>query len=209
MTDVYVSINSEDGKSQKIYNNFYLSLTGAQIVMLLFLMMTTLSMMPRNVWGEEIYMSTDKDGTIVITNTPPQEDINSNTRKRNSYEDSTPPQEDINSNTKKSDSYQDSTPEGQLHWGRDNALIDAKKRKKGQRKTVKDGGGIDAGRYKVNIKKIGNNLYRDIYTHIIIKTQACVELPGKDESLLDWSGVSGELFFKKTNKSCVVKKVYK
>lgn len=158
--------------------------------MLLFLMMTTLSMMPRNVWGEEIYMSTDKDGTIAITNKPPQENINSNTRKSNSYEDS--------------------TPEERLHWGRDNALIDEQKKgKNGQRKTVKDGGGIDAGRYKVIIKKIGSNLYQDIYTHTIIKTRACVELAGMDESLLDWSGDSGELFFKKTNKSCIVEKIYK
>ena len=42
----------------------------SEIVMLLFLMMTTLSMMPRNVWGEEIYKYTDKDGTIVITDRP-------------------------------------------------------------------------------------------------------------------------------------------
>jgi hypothetical protein len=152
--------------------------------------MTTLSMMPWNVWGEEIYMYTDKNGTIVITNKPPQENINSNTKKSNSY--------------------QDSTPKERLHWGRDNALIDEQKKgKNGQRKTVKDGGGIDAGRYEVKIKKIGSNLYQDIYTHIIIKTQACVELAGRDESLLDWSGVSGELFFKNTNKSCIVKKVYK
>ncbi len=162
----------------------------SEIVILLFLMMTTLFLMPRNVWGEEIYRYTDKDGTIVITNKPPQENIDSNTKKSNSY--------------------QDSTPKERLHWGRDNALIDEQKKgKNGQRKTVKDGGGIDAGRYEVKIKKIGSNLYQDIYTHIIIKTQACVELAGRDESLLDWSGVSGELFFKNTNKSCIVKKVYK
>ena len=162
----------------------------SEIVILLFLMMTTLFLMPRNVWGEEIYRYTDKDGTIVITNKPPQENINSNTKKSNSY--------------------QDSTPKERLHWGRDNALIDEQKKgKNGQRKTVKDGGGIDAGRYEVKIKKIGSNLYQDIYTHIIIKTQACVELAGRDESLLDWSGVSGELFFKNSNKSCIVKKVYK
>jgi len=162
----------------------------SEIVILLFLMMTTLFLMPRNVWGEEIYRYTDKDGTIVITNKPPQENIDSNTKKSNSY--------------------QDSTPKERLHWGRDNALIDEQKKGKNrQRKTVKDGGGIDAGRYEVKIKKIGSNLYQDIYTHIIIKTQACVELAGRDESLLDWSGVSGELFFKNTNKSCIVKKVYK
>jgi len=162
----------------------------SEIVILLFLMMTTLFLMPRNVWGEEIYRYTDKDGTIVITNKPLQENIDSNTKKSNSY--------------------QDSTPKERLHWGRDNALIDEQKKgKNGQRKTVKDGGGIDAGRYEVKIKKIGSNLYQDIYTHIIIKTQACVELAGRDESLLDWSGVSGELFFKNTNKSCIVKKVYK
>jgi len=162
----------------------------SEIVILLFLMMTTLFLMPRNVWGEEIYRYTDKDGTIVITNKPPQENINSNTKKSNSY--------------------QDSTPKERLHWGRDNALIDEQnKGKNRQRKTVKDGGGIDAGRYKAIIKKIGSNLYQDIYTRIIIKTRACVELADMDESLLDWSGVSGELFFKNSNKSCIVKKVYK
>ena len=166
------------------------SLTGSKIVMLLFLMITTLSMMPGNVWGDEIYTHIDKDGTMVITNKPPEENINSNTRK--------------------SDTYQDSTSEGRLHWGRDNALTDEQnKGKKGQRKKVKDGGGIDAGRYKVKIKKIGSNLYQDVYTHMIIKTQACTGLAGKDESLLDWSGIYGELYFKNTNKSCIVEKVYK
>ena len=92
---------------------------GVRIVMLLFLMMTTLAMMPRNVWGEEIYTYTDKDGTIVVTNIPPQENINSNTKKN-------------------SNSYQDSTSEERLHWGRDNALIDEQnKGKNRQRKKVK------------------------------------------------------------------------
>jgi len=53
--------------------------------------------MPRNVWGEEIYKYTDKDGTIVITDKPP-------------------PQEDINSDTKNSNSFQDSTSNERLHW---------------------------------------------------------------------------------------------
>ena len=186
------------------------SLTGSEIVMLLILMMTTLSMMPGNVWGEELYTYTDKDGNIFITNRPPQENINSNTRKSNSYQDQTPLQENINSNTGKSNSYQDSTREERLHWGRDNALIDAKKKgKKGQRNKVKDGGGIEAGVYKIKVKKVGSNLYRDIDTNIIIKTKACVELAGGDEALLEWSGVSGELFFRNMKNSCIVNKVYK
>jgi hypothetical protein len=186
----------------------YLKLS--EIVMSLFLMMTILSMMPWNVWGEEIYTYTDKDGTMVITNIPPHENINSNTRNSNSDQDSTPRQEKINSDTKNSNSFQDSTREKRLHWGRDKALIDAqKKSKNGQHKTVNDGGGIDDGVYKVKIKKIGSNLYQDFYTNIIIKTRACVELAGWDEALLDWSGVSGELFFRNMKKSCIVKKVYK
>jgi hypothetical protein len=68
---------------------------------------------------------------------------------------------------------------------------------------------MDAGRYDVNIKKIANNLYQDFDTRIIIKTRSCIELAGIDGSLLDWSGISGELFFKNTNKTCMVKKVYK
>ena len=76
-------------------------------------------------------------------------------------------------------------------------------------KKLRHGRGIDAGRYKVKIKKIGNNLYQDTYTRMIIKTSDCVEVAGRDGSVLDWSGVSGELYFKNTNKSCIVKKVYK
>ena len=153
-------------------------------------MMTTLPLIPQNVWGEEIYRYTDKDGTIVITDKPPP-----------------PPQEDIPSDTIKNRSYQDLTPDERLHWGRDNALTDKQNKDKNrQRKTA---GSIDAGRYEVKIKKIGSNLYQDISTRIIIKTSACVEPADGDESLLDWSGAYGELFFKNTNKSCMVRKVYK
>ena len=56
-------------------------------------MMTTLSMMPRNVWGDEICRYTDKDGTIVITDKPPpslQEEIKSDTKNSNSFQNSTP-----------------------------------------------------------------------------------------------------------------------
>lgn len=159
----------------------------AEIFLLLLLMMTTLLVMPRNVRGEQIYKYTDKDGTIVITDKPPP-----------------PPQKDIKSDTKNSNSFQDSTPEERLHWGRDNALVD--KQNKRQRKTVET---IDAGRHEVKIKKVGSNLYQDISTRIIIKTIACVEPAGGDESVLDWSGSYGELYFKNTNKSCMVKKVYK
>ena len=165
----------------------------SEIVILLFLMMTTLSLMPRNVWGEEIYRYTDKDGTIVITDRPPP-----------------PPQEDIKSDTKNSISFQDSTPEERLHWGRNNALNDEQNKGESiQRKKVEADKGIEAGRYEVKVKKIGSNLYQDISTRIIIKTSACDESAGGDESLLDWSGAYGELFFKNTNKSCMVKKVYK
>ena len=157
-------------------------------------MMATLSLMPRNVWGDEIYRYTDKDGTIVITDKPPPP----------------PPQEDINSDTKNSNSFQDSTSNERLHLGRDNALNDEQnKGENRQRKKVKADKGIEAGRYEVKIKKIGSNLYQDISTRIIIKTSACVELAGGDESLLDWTGSSGELYFKKTNKTCIVKNIYK
>jgi anti-sigma28 factor (negative regulator of flagellin synthesis) len=154
-------------------------------------MMTTLSLMPRNVWGEEIYRYTDKDGTIIITDKPP-------------------PEEDIKSDTKNSNSFQDSTSNERLHWGRDKALIDEQNKGESiQRKKVEADKGIEAGRYEVKVKKIGSNLYQDISTRIIIKTSACDESAGGDESLLDWSGAYGELFFKNTNKSCMVKKVYK
>jgi len=148
-------------------------------------MIATLFLMPRNVWGEEIYRYTDKDGTIVITDRPP-------------------PEEDIKSDTKNSNSFQDSTPEERLHWGRDNALVDQQNKR--QRKTVES---IEAGRYELKVKRVGSNLYQDISTRIIIKTSACIEPAGGNESVLDWTGASGELYFKKTNKSCIVKKVYK
>ena len=182
----------------------------SKVVMLLLLMMTTLSIMSGNVWGEEIYRYTDKDGNMVITNVQPQENINlTMTLNGNSYLDSIPPQENISYNTTSSNSYQNSTSAERLHWGRDNALIDVQKRRYGQRKAVNDGSVIDAGRYDVNIKKIASNLYQDISTRIIIKTLSCVELAGRDGSFLDWSGISGELFFINTNKTCMVKKVYK
>ena len=160
----------------------------AEILFLLFLMMTIIFMMPRNVRGEQIYKYIDKEGTIIITDIPP-------------------PEEDIKSDTKNSNSFQDSTPEARLHWGRDNALID--KQNKGENRQRKTVGNIDAGKYEVKVKKIGSNLYQDISTRIIIKTSACIEPAGGDESLLDWTGSTGELYFKKTSKSCIVKKVYK
>ena len=163
-------------------------------VILLFLMITTLSLMSRDVRGEEIYRYTDKDGTIVITDKPP----------------SPPPQEDIKSDIKNRNSFQDSTSNERLHLGRDNALNDEQNKGENiQRKKVKAGSGIEAGRYEVKVKKIGSNLYQDISTRIIIKTSACVEPAGGDESLLDWTGSSGELYFKKTNKICIIKNVYK
>jgi hypothetical protein len=165
----------------------------SEIFILLFLMMTTLSLMPRDVRGEEIYRYTDKDGTIVITDRPPPS-----------------PQEDIKSDIKNRNSFQDSTSNERLHLGRDNALNDEQNKGENiQRKKVKAGSGIEAGRYEVKVKKIGSNLYQDISTRIIIKTRACVEPADGDESFLDWTGSYGELFFKNTNKSCMVKKVYK
>jgi hypothetical protein len=165
----------------------------SEMAILLFLMMTTLSLMPRNVWGDEIYRYTDKDGTIVITDRPPPS-----------------PQEDIKSDIKNRNSFQDSTSNERLHLGRDNALNDEQNKGENiQRKKVKAGSGIEAGRYEVKVKKIGSNLYQDISTRIIIKTSACVEPAGGDESVLDWTGSSGELYFKKTNKTCIIKNVYK
>jgi len=178
--------------------------------MLLFLMMTTFSMIPGYVWGDEIYSYTDKNGTMVISNIQPQEGINLTMNLDGKlYQDSTPPQENISYNTRRSNSYKNSTSAERLHWGRDSALIDVQKRRYGQSKTVKDGSGMDAGRYDVNIKKIASNLYQDISTRIIIKTHSCVELAGRDGSSLHWSGIAGELFFINTNKTCMVKKVYK
>jgi hypothetical protein len=182
--------------------------------MLLFLVMTTLSMMPGNVWGDEIYTYDDKDGTTVITNIYPGENIIFKTWSRNSNQDSEPPEETtINFHTRQSNSYQDANAEDRLHWGRDSALIDElDERNKGdnrQRKRVKDGKGIETGIYRLTIKKIASNLYKDIFTHIIIKTGDCFELADIDEALLDWSTVPGELRFKNAKKSCVVKKVYK
>ena len=52
----------------------YRCLEVSEMLFLLFLMMTTLLVMPLNVLGEQIYQCTDKEGTIVITDRPtPQE----------------------------------------------------------------------------------------------------------------------------------------
>jgi hypothetical protein len=220
------------GYKKMIYFSYYWirrNLKYSEIVILLFLMMTTLSMMPWNVWGDEIFTYTDKEGTMVISNIQPLENVNFNIWNSNGREDSALPRENINSNSgngnshqgstnsrknirpsvRSSNSYIDLTSDERLHWGRDNALIDAQKRRYGQRKKVKDDNCLEAGRYEVQIKKIASNLYQDFDTRIIIKTMACVELAERDGSVLDWSGNSGELFFENTNKTCIVKKVYK
>jgi hypothetical protein len=158
-----------------------------RIIFLLLLMVAIIFIIPRNVRGEEIYRYKDKDGTIVITDIPPHE-------------------EDIPSNADKSKSNHVLTPEELLHRGRDNALIHKPNQVENrQRKKV---GSVDAGIYEVKVKKIGSNLYQDISTRMIIKTAACKELAGGDESQLDWYGSTGELYFKKTSRSCPVKKVF-
>ena len=204
----------------------YLKFSG---IVILFLIMTALSLMPCNVRGEEFYAYTNKDGIISVTNTPSQENVNYNTRENDSDHDSRYTQENINTDIRKSNSFQDSMPlqgkskynirmsnsyqtatsEERLHWGRDSALIDAKQNKYGKIKKANNGRVMASGIYDVNIKKIANNLYQDNATRIIIKTLYCAELAGRDGSYLDWSGESGELFFIDTNKSCIVKKVYK
>jgi hypothetical protein len=181
--------------------------------------MTILSLMPRNIWGEGIYTYKDKTGTIIITNiSPPEKNIPSpqksimpKTKTNNSHEDLIPVKTSKSRNDllpiRKKRSYHDLTPEERLHWGRDNALNN--KHNKGKNKQSKKSEGIDAGRYEMKIKKIGSNLYQDISTRIIVRTLACAEPAGGDESLLNWSGSAGELYFKNTNQSCIVKNVYK
>jgi len=182
----------------------------SKIVMLVFLMIITFSIIPGYVWGDDIYTYTDKNGTMAISNIQPPEDIKLTMNLDGKlYQDLTTSQENISYNNRRTNSYQNSTSDERLHWGRDSALIDVQKRRYGQSKTVKDQSGMDAGRYDVNIKKIASNLYQDISTRIIIKTHACVELAGREGSSLHWSGISGELFFINTNKTCIVKKVYK
>ena len=160
----------------------------AEILFLILLIMATVFIIPRNVQGEEIYRYTDKNGAFVITNIPPSE-------------------EDILSDTGKSKSNNELTSEERLHRGRDNALIN--KPNKGDHRQRKKDGSVDAGIYEVKVRKIGSNLYQDITTRMIIKTGACLEPAGGDESQLDWYGSIGELYFKKTSKSCIVKKAFK
>jgi len=140
------------------YNWILINLEFSKIVMLVFLMMTTFSMIPGYVWGDEVYTYADKNGTMVISNIQPQEDIQLTMKLDGKwYQDSTPSQENISYNTRRSNSYQNSTSDKRLHWGRDSALIDVQKRRYGQSKTVKDQSGMAAGRYDVNIKKIASN----------------------------------------------------
>src|SRR4030042_2110915 len=168
--------------NSKVYSRIKMISNGVKIVILLFLLMTTLSMMSGNVWGEEIYTHTDKDGTLVVTNIPPEETT-------------------INFNTRQSNSYQDSNSEERLHWGRDNALTDEEdERNKGKnrkRKAVKDGRGIESGVYRLTIKKIASNLYQDIFTRMIIKTNACFELEDINKPFLNWYDVQEKVIIKK------------
>jgi hypothetical protein len=188
------------------------------LVKIVFLMMTMLYLMSRNVWGEEIFTHKDKQGIIIITNIPPpeknipspQKDITSKTKKSQSSIDLTPVKtSNLHRNltpARKSKSYYDLPPEERLHWGRDNALND--KHNKGKNGQGKKYESVDTGRYKVKIKKIGINLYQDISTRIIIRTHACAEPAGGEELLLNWSGSSGKIYFKNAGKSCIVENIY-
>lgn len=184
-----------------------------KIVMLLFLVISILTMMSGNVRGNEIYTYIAEDGSMVITNLHPEENVLFKTWNGNQEKAPKLLQKPFNFNTRNRKSYQNSTSEDRLSWGRDNALIDVRdERYKGdikKRKAVKDGKGIESGIYKLTIKKIANNLYQDIFTRIIIKTRDCLESAQYDEATLDWSDVPGELIFKSANNACTVKKVYK
>jgi len=181
--------------------------------MLLILVISTLPMLPEKVCGNEIYTYIAEDGSMVITNLHPEENVIFKTWNGNQEKEPALRQKPFDFNTRNRKSYQNSTSEDRLSWGRDNALIDARdERYKGdikKRKAIKDGKGIEAGIYKLTIKKIANNLYQDIFTRIIIKTRDCLESAQYDEATLDWSDVGGELIFKSADNSCIVKKVYK
>lgn len=73
----------------------------------------------------------------------------------------------------------------------------------------------DAARYDVRVKRVGNNMYKDINSGALIKTSLCLELALGDEAILIWDCARGsevygcgKLIFIDSGTSCQVDAVY-
>lgn len=67
----------------------------------------------------------------------------------------------------------------------------------------------DAGRYKVTVTSIGNDLFKEVFSGLIIKTMACPEPAVMDDAILEWYGATGELLFLNYGMKCMVTGVYR
>jgi len=132
-----------------------------------------------------LYRCVDANGSILMTDNIPT---------------------DPNYKCKIVDSYTDPTPEERSQQQRKNQGRGTIPQKSYPEKNI---GLVPPSRVKVTVKRIGSNLYEDIFTHIVIKTAACVELALMDDALLDAPGGIGELYFLNTGMSCMVVKVYR
>lgn len=73
----------------------------------------------------------------------------------------------------------------------------------------------DAARYDVRVKKVGNNMYKDLNSGALIKTSLCLELSLSDDAILIWDCAlgseiygCGKLIFIDSGTSCQVDAVY-
>jgi flagellar basal body rod protein FlgF len=74
---------------------------------------------------------------------------------------------------------------------------------------------VDAARYDVRVKRVGNNMYKDLNSGTLIKTSLCLELALGDEAILIWDCAlgseiygCGKLIFINSGTSCQVDAVY-
>lgn len=73
----------------------------------------------------------------------------------------------------------------------------------------------DAARYNVMVKRVGNNMYKDLNSGVLIKTSLCLELALGDDAILIWDCAlgsevygCGKLIFIDSGTSCQVDAVY-
>jgi hypothetical protein len=73
----------------------------------------------------------------------------------------------------------------------------------------------DAAKYDVRVKRVGNNMYKDLNSGVLIKTSLCLELALGDPAILIWDCPlgsemygCGKLIFLDSGSSCQVDAVY-
>ncbi len=65
--------------------------------------------------------------------------------------------------------------------------------------------------YKVNVKRVDKDLYKDLDSGTFIKTRYCYEYSYGDEAILKWEGKYGDnkIIFKGPGGECEVKNLFK